>query len=191
MIAGSTGAGRRERAFTLVELLIATVILLVVLVVGAALAGDASAMWHTIYHDTRAVHDARRGLAAVADELRLSDPAVVTVDADRPEADVLTYQVPVGRTGTTLLWGAEGQQDWRVRVSVSDGRLIRSVLDEGGSPRERDQVLATGVDGLFQNEKGFAVTLQGNLVTLRLRTRARSGGHTWRKTVVTTVQLRN
>jgi len=177
--------------FTLVELLIATVILLVVLAVGAAAAGQASSVWRTVYHDTHAVHDARRGLARVAAEVRLAAAYVITVDTSGADADVLIYQVPVGRTGASILWGAETVEGRQVRMAVEQGRLLRRVLDADGDPQGRPQVLATDVDGLFEGAKAFSVTVNGQLVTIRLRTCARTGGHAWRKTVTTTVAVRN
>ena len=189
--AGPGGTRPAAPGFSLVELLLAAAILLVILAVGAALAGQASAIWRNVFHDTHAVHDARQGLARVAEELRRSSAAVITVDAAPADTDVLTYFLPVGRDGSVVLWGAEGVAGWRVRVAVEDGRLLRTVLDAAGVPQGRPEVLATGVDAPFQGAKGFGVTVQGRLFSVRVRTRARSGGHTWRKSVATTVAVRN
>ena len=188
---GLRRAGGGGEGFTLVELLLATLILLVILMVGASLAGQASDAWHNVYQDTQAVHEARQGLAALAAELRRSAPEVVSIDTSPPDYDIITYQVPVGRAGTTIQWGAEGQVGWRVRVTVEEGKLLRTILDAEGNPLERPQVLATQVDGLYRSQKGFSATLTDRLLTLSLRTRASSGGHTWRKTLTTTVRLRN
>jgi hypothetical protein len=178
-------------AFTLVEYLVAAAILLVILLAGATLAGQASAIWHNVFHDTQAVHDARQGLARVAEDLRRSSLAAITVDTSPADADVLTYQLPVGWDTGAPAWGAEDVQGWQVRVAVESANLLRTVLDTEGLPQGRPEVLASRVDGLFQGAKGFSVTVQGRLIGIRVRTRARTGGHTWRKAVATTVAVRN
>jgi len=180
-----------EGGFTAVEMLEAAVIVLVILLLGATLAGQASAVWHNAYHDTNAVHDARQGLARVAEELRRSSLAVLSVDTSGADADALTYQLPVGRSGSTVNWGAEETEGWRVRVAVEDGRLVRTVLDGEGAPQGQPQVLATQVDDAFEDAKGFSVAVNGRLVTAHVRTRARCRGRTWRKAAATTVWLRN
>jgi len=180
-----------EGGFTIVELLEGAVILLVILLVGAGLANQASSAWHNVFHDTHAVHGARQGLARVAEDLRRSSAAVVTVDASGADADTLTYQLPVGRSGSTVLWGAEDDEDWQVRVAVENGRLLRTVLDGAGTPQNQPQVLATRVDDLFEGTKGFSVTVNGRLISIRVRTRAQSRGRTWRKAADTSVWVRN
>jgi prepilin-type N-terminal cleavage/methylation domain-containing protein len=183
--------GPLQAGFTLLELVIATAMVVVILVVGASLTGQASATWHYLYHDTEATHDARSGLLAVAADLRQSERSRITVDTAGAEADVLTYQVPVGRADGVVFWGAGGTPGGQVRVSVIDGRLCRTVQVPTVAARNRPQVLATGVDRAYQGAKAFAVTRNGSHFTIRLRTQAANAGHAWRKDLITTVIVRH
>lgn len=177
--------------FTVLEMALAALLLVVILLLGMALAGQASSSWHHVYHDTHATHDLRKGLAAVVEELRQASTGVVTVDDSGPDADVLTYQVPVGRSGTAVQWGAAGIEDWQIEFSVEGDRLLRTVLDGDGAPQGQPQVLATGVDRRHEGAKGVRVTINDTLLTIRVRTLAHARGHDWRKEVSTTVGLRN
>ena len=101
----------KASGFTLIELLIATVILLVVLAVGAAVAGQASSVWRTVYHDTHALHGARRGLAHVAAEVRLAADDVITVETSGCGRRCMTrvYQLQKDPNG---IYRWERHRDW-------------------------------------------------------------------------------
>ena len=54
-----------------------------------------------------------------------------------------------------------------------------------------DQVLATNVDSNLGGNKGFTVTVNGDMVSIDLRATVLSNGETWRKEATTSVLFRN
>ena len=176
---------------TLIEVAIASVLMVVIFGVGLSVSIETRDAWAQIYTDTGAICAARETLRTVARELATSTAAHVTITTGT-NSDTLVFQEPVSLSGDTITWGADGTAARTIRFSVSNGRLTREVVNANGNDVVgRARLLVSGVDTLYQGQKGLTITRTNNLVTIALRVKAQQGGHTWRKRVTTSVLLRN
>lgn len=194
-VAGRSGHARLRadgsRGMTLLELIVALMIAIVVIAGVLRLSTGAQQAFDTVSQDVEANYDLRRAGERVADQLRQSAVSHITVETVDPDADTVTFQIPVGKIGENVVWGAEGHSGWYLQFRVTDGDLVRRVLDESMNVAAMDEVLVRGLDVNIGGRKGFTVTLDGTLVTIEIRVPVNSGGETWRKEIRTSVTVRN
>ena len=153
----------RREGFTLAEILVAAVFLIVILGVLAVAALNYQSSYLSMDALIQVSENARRALDAMTRELRSAGGAITTNAADY--GSYVEFQTVLGfsRTdiagcpATALCWGAfdangQGWKDWKIRYQVTGsaatgGQLNRQVFDAGGTPKF-SRVLATNIDGL-------------------------------------------
>jgi len=180
----------RRFGFTLMELLIVTIVAVLVFQVVVMLVSRSGQAYDTVTRDTQTNFEMRNAMDRIGGELRGSAEAVIQIDDSDYDSDVLTYQVPVGRTSSGIIWGAGRIPGWRIKLFASNGQLMRRVVDETGQTRD-EQVLANHIDDAFMGSKGFSVTEDDGLTSIELRSLVQTGGRSWRKTVRSSVVVRN
>lgn len=167
-------ASRPRGGFTLLELSIASVVLLIVLgaMVRALTSGSSAFEEGTSVAEADA--NAQRLLDRIADELRDADFSTFAPPATAPfGSDSLTFNRGRGWAAGALVHGPT--------------QILRSVIDTG----ELDNGVDDNGNGLI-DEKGLVFTLTGSRVTVRLTLERKSEtGEIVTRTVETMVTCRN
>ncbi len=87
----------------------------------------------------------RQGINAMTRELYTSKTSKITPLAASPNDNYIIFQVPIGYdTSGSLLWGANGMENYKIKFSVEDQNLVRSILNTALNVVEQ-RVLATDV----------------------------------------------
>jgi type II secretory pathway component PulJ len=180
----------RDAGVTLVEVLIACVVMLVVFGAGLSVSVQGGKVWTQLFASTGAQSAARRGFRTLAAELSFSSARRVTITTGSG-SDVLQFQEPVSLNNDVIVWGAEGSEGRSIRYSVVGNRLVRQVMSANDQPVGRARWIAEPVDDMAEGEKGFQVSRSGGVCTVRLRVRATKEGRVWYKQYETGVCLRN
>jgi prepilin-type N-terminal cleavage/methylation domain-containing protein len=92
----------------------------------------------------------RQGINAMTRELFTSKTSKITPLAASPNDNYIIFQVPIGYDASgSLLWGANGMENYRIKFSAESQNLVRSILNTASNVVEQ-RVLATDVeaDGL-------------------------------------------
>jgi hypothetical protein len=180
--------GRRpdNRGVTLVELAIASTVLIVLLAGTYATVLRASDSWGSVVTTTGIQHEVRETMRRITEEMKRG--ANLKIDASNPHADVVSFQIPLAIVDGKVVWGASKthlttgklirKPGWWVQYRVVNRRrldgtldriLVRRVLDGHGLPVGGDEGIAEHVDIARKEKKGFAVTRNANLYAISLR----------------------
>jgi len=186
----SPGHREASRGYTLIEMAITCILMVIIFGAGLSLSVETRDAWSHIYQDTGALQAGRDTLRRLATELAASNADHVTIIPGDVH-DTLEYQVPVALNGEDVTWGADGTEDRIIRVSVVDGSLVRRVIDTADAVVGQTRLLVQRVDSLHEGQKGFEVSRVDTLCTIRLRVRAEQDGHVWRRQLNTGALLRN
>ena len=165
--------------FTLIEVVIATAVMLVVLLAVGMLSGVSQAAFDQLSRAQRVDRDLKQSLMELTRDLRRASLATVAVDSSDDDWDTLTLQVPDpdDASGNTT-WGytdANGtfQPDHFAAYVVLEENLVRRVFDDSGNQVGDDLIVARHLDDVFTDadgtRKGFDVTVNGSLVQVLLR----------------------
>lgn len=178
---------RRERGFTLIEMVIVSGVFGVLATGIFSLLEDANGVYQTTLRSSMARRHCTSVSNGLATEIACANPANLAVDASHPEGDRVTLQLPLSVTNAVVTWGATEHLDrsgtpeagafvtYRLVQDPARSRLwdlVRHVVDAAGNSLGADEVLVSDVDAVdVRRGKGFQVVRNGDLVTLALRVR--------------------
>jgi prepilin-type N-terminal cleavage/methylation domain-containing protein len=161
--------------FTMIEMATALSIAAIVMVIVGNILISSTHSVDYVMTDTTADQEMKRGISRLLGDLRTASPSVVTIATSDADHDSIAFQTP-GTYDGSVTWGAKApngawQAGWSLRYTVVAGTLVRRVLDAGGVQVGSDELLVRGVDRRTSGRKGFALAINGPLVTATVRTR--------------------
>ncbi len=183
--------GHAQSGFSLIEVAIVFVIASVILATAMLFTRTTDDAYDTASASADVSFGIRRALEAVSFDVRRSDVDHVTIDNSDVAFDQLELQLPVSVESGAVVWGVSGNAGWKIRYFVDENTLIRRVVAEDGTITQMDRTIAENLDPDFAAGKGFAVSLNGTLVTLSVRLVGTRGERTWSRELTTSVSLRN
>ncbi|MCA8960030.1 MAG: prepilin-type N-terminal cleavage/methylation domain-containing protein [Planctomycetes bacterium] len=186
---------RQAHGYTLIEVTIALAIgTLIFLTIGALTKASADSMDY-LSRTHRVDRDLRRSLDWICEELKTASLAGIALDQSDADHDSIEYQTEQGGS-----WGYPNklgvfQPNWSARLVVNGADLVLQRLNPGGA-QQSTKILCRHVDVAFDDgtstTKGFAVDINGELVTLQLRVHERfDDGRDYRRTERTLVHVVN
>jgi len=171
---------------TLVEVAIASTVLIVLLAGTYATVLRASDSWGSVVTTTGIQHEVRETMLRITEEMKRC--ANLKIGTANLHADVVSFQIPLAIVDGQVVWGASKthlttgklivKPGWWVQYRVVNRRrldgtldriLVRRVLDGHGRPVGGDERIAEHVDIVRHEKKGFSVTRNGNLYSIGLR----------------------
>lgn len=180
----------RRYGYTLVEILVVIVVvsLLLGVIFEIMIMGNKS---FSIGSAQQIIENqARQGLDSMVRELyETNGGRVVFSDADT----TITFKLPVGTDEVSgdLIWGAEGVQDYKIRYTVDNNRLVRIVLDDLNN-LVRQKVLAADVLSLKFSLNKVNPLDPNEWLTITLKTEKKAAsGNILTHTVSSNVSFRN